>query len=83
MWVGADILVHTWAFTRDKEDRQYPAEWELCGGAAGPIRNQRMIDEQRKRGEPVQLVVAFRGGKGTANMVGLARAAGIEAREIK
>lgn len=45
------------------------------GKAAGPIRNQRMLDE----GKP-DLVVAFPGGRGTADMVRRAKAAGVPVR---
>jgi hypothetical protein len=41
------------------------AEWERLGRKAGPIRNQRMLEE----GKP-DLVVAFPGGTGTAGMMG-------------
>jgi len=56
----------------------YPAQWALYGNAAGPIRNKFMLDRER-----VDLVVAFRGGRGTAHMVALARSRGIEVLEIK
>jgi len=48
------------------------AEWAQLGPAAGPIRNQRMLTE----GKP-DLVIAFPGGRGTADMVERAEAAGI------
>lgn len=48
---------------------QYKANWKQ-GTKAGYIRNKRMLDE----GKP-DLVVAFKGGKGTASMVNLARKA--------
>lgn len=50
-----------------------PADWRTHGKAAGPIRNQRMIDDFKP-----DLVLAFPGGRGTADMVSRARAAGIE-----
>lgn len=56
----------------------FAADWHTHGRAAGPIRNKRMLDE----GKP-DLVIAFPGGRGTANMVKQARAAGIEVREVK
>ncbi|BBU58525.1 hypothetical protein KU6B_47900 [Mameliella alba] len=56
----------------------FEADWHTHGRAAGPIRNRRMIEE----GKP-DLVVAFPGGRGTANMVNQARAAGIEVREVE
>jgi len=39
-------------------------EWDELGKKAGPLRNQRMLDE----GKP-DLVVAFPGGGGTKDMV--------------
>ncbi len=56
----------------------YPAEWNLHGRTAGPVRNRRMIEE----GKP-DLVLAFPGGQGTADLVRRARAAGIEVREVE
>lgn len=56
----------------------YPANWKKDGKAAGPIRNQRMLDE----GKP-DCVVAFAGGRGTADMVARARAQGIEVIEVR
>lgn len=75
--LGADILADAWAVTSYAGIAQYLPYWKGQGRAAGPIRNQRMIDD----GKP-DLVVAFPGGKGTADMVRRARAAGIPVREI-
>lgn len=55
----------------------FAADWRKHGRAAGPLRNQRMLDE----GKP-DLVVAFPGGKGTADMVRRAKAAKIEVLEV-
>lgn len=55
----------------------FQADWQSHGRAAGPIRNQRMIDE----GKP-DLVVSFLGGRGTADMVRRARKAGIAVQEV-
>ena len=41
------------------------------------MRNQKMLDE----GKP-DLVVAFAGGRGTADMVRIAKRSGVEVREI-
>lgn len=54
------------------------ADWDGLGRKAGPIRNQRMLDE----GKP-DLVVAFPGDKGTADMVRRARTASLEVLEIQ
>lgn len=74
--LGVDTLAADWAAYREVKRETYMADWERHGRAAGPIRNQRMLDE----GKP-QLVVAFRGGAGTADMVRRARKAGVEVLE--
>lgn len=53
------------------------ADWRQYGRAAGPLRNAKMIAEHRP-----DVVLAFPGGRGTADMVRKARAAGIEVQEI-
>lgn len=52
-------------------------DWRTHGKAAGPMRNRRMIEQGRPG-----LVIAFPGGKGTADMVRRSRLAGIEVIEI-
>lgn len=74
---GADHHAHNWAINRGRLNETYAANWRLHGKGAGPLRNQRMIDE----GKP-DLVVAFPGGRGTADMVRRAKAAGIPVREV-
>lgn len=74
---GADTLARNWARSRGKESIGYPADWKRHGRAAGPKRNARMIEE----GKP-DLVIAFPGGRGTADMVTQAKAAGIEVVEV-
>lgn len=54
----------------------YPADWTTHGKAAGPIRNQQMLDS-----EPIGKVYAFRlngPSRGTDDMIRRARSAGIE-----
>lgn len=75
---GADTLAWEWAGSRGLSTERYRADWEKHGRAAGPIRNKRMLDE----GKP-DLVVAFPGGRGTANMVKQAKAAGVKVIEVK
>jgi hypothetical protein len=74
---GADTLAGRWAELRRVPIESFPAEWEKHGRAAGPIRNAQMLAE----GKP-DLVVAFPGGRGTANMCKQARAAGVEVLEV-
>lgn len=69
---GADSLGQWWADGAGCRVEVYPAAWQTHGKAAGPLRNQRMVDE----GKP-DLVVAFPGGRGTADMVRRAEKAGI------
>lgn len=70
---GADTMAGDWARRRGISCTAYDANWELEGRAAGPIRNKRMLDE----GSP-DLVVAFPGGRGTANMIRQATERGFE-----
>jgi YspA, cpYpsA-related SLOG family len=72
---GADRMAATWAASRRIQVERYPADWRRHGKAAGPIRNQQMLDIGRP-----DLVIAFPGGHGTADMVRRAIQAGIEVR---
>lgn len=77
---GADKIAKHWAKYNGIPTADFPALWRMKGKynpKAGPERNQRMLDE----GKP-DLVVAFPGGTGTANMVELAQAAGVEVMKI-
>lgn len=69
---GADTLAEEWADVFGVRKRIFPANWKEHGRAAGPLRNQRMLDE----GKP-DLVIAFPGGRGTADMVRRAEKAGV------
>ncbi len=75
---GADSLVFNWATPLAIRQHVERAEWRKHGKAAGPIRNQKMLDLFK-----VDLVVAFPGGKETADMVDRSRKAGIDVAEIK
>lgn len=70
--VGADSLAGRWAAERGIDLTVFPANWQRHGTAAGPIRNARMLAE----GKP-DAVIAFPGGRGTANMIAQARKAGV------
>lgn len=76
---GADDRAASYARLEvvDTEHEQYPADWAKHGKAAGPIRNQQMLDE----GKP-DVVWAFvdkplSESRGTADMVRRAKAARI------
>ena len=74
---GADEMAFAWARANGVEEIQFDADWEAHGSFAGPMRNKRMLDEGRP-----DLVIAFPGGRGTADMVRKARKAGVEVVEI-
>lgn len=70
---GADRLASAWAQQHGIEVRTFPADWEKHGKSAGHRRNRQMLLE----GLP-NLVVAFPGGRGTANMIENARKEGVK-----
>lgn len=74
---GADNLADDWAMGKC-ETLTFPPLWEVHGKSAGPKRNQQMLDEGRP-----DMVVAFPGSRGTADMVRRAKAAGIIVRVIQ
>lgn len=74
---GADSLAAAWAGARHVPLKHFSPDWATYGRAAGPIRNAAMLREGRP-----DLVVAFPGGRGTADMTRQAQQAGIELREV-
>ena len=70
---GADYWARQWARTRGKLHRSVHARWKVQGRAAGPIRNQEMLDKYKP-----DLVLAFPGGRGTGSMKELARKAKVK-----
>lgn len=74
---GADTLAEKWAERMALGRHRFPAQWDKHGKAAGPIRNQQMIDKGRPH-----FAVAFPGGRGTADMVRRLRDAGIDVAEV-
>lgn len=75
---GADRLADDWAVVNWCSVEQYPADWDRYKKSAGFIRNQEMLE----KGRP-DLVIAFPGGRGTADMVRRARKAGVPVTEVK
>ena len=69
---SADLMAGMFAQLIGVPSEAYPADWSR-GLKAGPERNARML----KEGKP-DLVIAFEGGHGTANMVQQAERAGVE-----
>lgn len=74
---GADWYASQWACRRKVPSMEFPANWAKFGRSAGPRRNRQMLAE----GKP-DLVVAFPGRTGTADMVNQARIAGVRVIEI-
>lgn len=73
---GVDTVVHE--HVRDIFVREsWPADWKQHGRAAGPRRNAAMLSTPG-----VRIVVAFKGGSGTAGCVREAMARGIEVHAI-
>lgn len=70
---GADRIARSWAQARGIPYKTFDAAWKRLGNAAGPVRNQQMLDE----GGP-DAVVAFPGGSGTADMVDRSIRAGLK-----
>jgi predicted polyphosphate/ATP-dependent NAD kinase len=69
---GADKFASEWAKTKPEvQGFVCKADWDKHRKAAGPIRNARMLEWQP------DLVIAFAGGAGTANMIKQAEAAGV------
>lgn len=76
---GADQLSHLWASMREERVtvRVYEADWKTHKRSAGPIRNRLMLTSENP-----QVVIAFPGGKGTADMIAIAKKAGVPVYEV-
>ena len=74
---GADRQAHLAAQRLKMQIKVYKANWDAQGKAAGPIRNQRMLDEEKP-----DLVIAFHkdGSRGTQDMIDRATRAGVPVR---
>ena len=70
---GVDELTLRWAKRRKLPFEGFSARWQEFGDAAGPERNGRMLRTFRP-----EKVIAFPGGKGTADCVLQAEALGID-----
>ena len=89
---GADALARQWAARRGVWCVEVPALWKAHGSGAGPRRNAFMLSVAEgvagasaivgRIPRELLRVVAFPGGRGTADMVRRARAAGVEVMEV-
>lgn len=75
---GADALSAEWARLNGVKSTPFPADWKSHGKAAGPMRNRSMLATFKP-----DMVLAFPGGKGTADMTKKARAAGVRVLELE
>lgn len=70
---GLDAIVDRWALRRGYVAERHPARWDQFGKAAGPIRNQEMVNA----GADMCLGFPLEGGSGTQDCMNRARLAGI------
>lgn len=75
---GADLMARRWAEAQGIKRVTVEADWRRYGKAAGPIRNREMLRKHRPH-----LVVAFPGGRGTADMMQAARDAGVSVLDVR
>lgn len=75
---GADALAKEWATRRSIPVAEFKADWASHGKRAGPLRNLKMVTEFKP-----DLVVAFSGGRGTADCVRVARSAKVLVLSVK
>ena len=74
---GTDLLAQEWALSRGIENSPYPADWKKWGRSAGPKRNSEMLAT-----ESPDVVIAFPGGKGTADLTRRAESRGIPVMKV-
>lgn len=75
---GADAAAAAWARENGRPLATYPACWSAYGRKAGPMRNEKMLVDARP-----DLVLAFPGGRGTADMLRRARQRGVRVEEVR
>jgi len=75
--MGADYIAKSWAIDNNIKQHEFKANWNQYGKGAGAIRNQQMLEF-----DP-DLVVAFAGGSGTADMINRSKNAGIKVFIVK
>lgn len=75
---GADEGAAEWGKSEHAQVLEFKANWKKYGNQAGPIRNGIMLRD----GKP-DIVIAFQGGAGTADMVRQASYAGIPIIDVE
>lgn len=69
---GADTLFARTAEQHGYQTEPHLADWNKHGKAAGPIRNQEILDSG------LHALIVFPGGRGTAHMTSICQRAGVE-----
>lgn len=75
---SADWLTHLWCVARSIPDEPHPADWHTHGRAAGPLRNQAMVD----LGAHLCIAARLGASTGTRDCTRRAHAAGIPVHEV-
>jgi hypothetical protein len=75
--LGADRIARGWAQAHNLECKTYEADWNNYGRRAGPLRNKRMLYDAAP-----EIVMAFRGGAGTEDMIRQAERADIKVQKV-
>ena len=76
---GVDVIANDWAKTKPIKryvSRVTKKDWQSHGKAAGPLRNAHMLEWKP------DVVIAFPGNNGTADMVRQAMAAGVKVIKV-
>jgi YspA, cpYpsA-related SLOG family len=76
---GVDYLAEVWAERESIPVHRHEANWKLYGRRAGPIRNRLML----RLHPDIKFVIAFPGGRGTADMKRAAVEKGIPVIEVQ
>ena len=74
---GADAICAEVARLYGAETEAHPADWKTHGRAAGPMRNREMLQSG------VDMLIAFPGGRGTANAVATAQSLGVYVWDLR
>lgn len=75
---GADSLADQWATEMTFKVTRFPADWAQYGKSAGMVRNRQMYNEFRP-----DIVIAFKGGRGTEDMMKIAAADGCKVFKVE
>ena len=74
---SADSLARNWTRENSIPVKTVYADWNRYGKKAGPIRNQKMLDEEQP-----DYVLVFPGGRGTQHMKSIAQKVGVKIMEV-